>query len=109
MRFVIDANLPRRLADWLSERGYLCDHVLNLGLAQGSDDEIWRHCLAAGATIISKDEDFANLVRAGRRGPAVVWVRTGNGTTRELIQALSSLFRTIEARLAAGERLIEVR
>lgn len=109
MRFVVDANLPRRLTDWLIERGHQCEHVLDLDLAQSSDEEIWRYCLSSGAIIVSKDEDFANRVRGGRRGPVVVWVRTGNGTTRELIQGLAPIFGTIEARLMMGERLVEVR
>ncbi len=83
--------------------------MLDLDLGQGSDHEIWSHCAVATAIIVSKDEDFANWVRAGRAGPAVVWLKTGNGTTRDLIQSLKPVIETIESRLAAGERLIEVR
>jgi len=107
--FLVDTNLPRRLTAWLQARGHDCEHVLDLGLGQSSDGEIWSRCRATGGVIISKDEDFANWVNAGRPGPAVAWLRTGNGTTARLIDTLSSVFDAVEARLAEGERLIEVR
>jgi predicted nuclease of predicted toxin-antitoxin system len=109
VRFLIDANLPRRLRTWLITRGHECEHVLDLGLGQGSDGAIWTRCGATGATIISKDEDFAHWVRGGRPGPAVVWLRTGNGTTQALIASLEPAMHAVESRLAAGDRLIEVR
>ena len=109
MRFVIDANLPRHLTGWLIARGHHCEHVLDIRLAQGTDAEIWAHCVERCATIVTKDEDFASRVRAGRPGPAVVWLRTGNGTTQRLIESLTPVIETVEARLRAGDRLIEVR
>ena len=33
----------------------------------------------AGAVIVTKDEDCANWVMAGRSGPQAFWLRTGNG------------------------------
>jgi predicted nuclease of predicted toxin-antitoxin system len=109
LRFLIDTNLPRRLTAWLASRGHQCTHVLDLGLGHGSDNELWTHCLAGDAIIVSKDEDFANWVHAGRPGPSVLWLRTGNGTVRDLIQCLAPVIADVEARLAAGERLVEVR
>ncbi len=61
------------------------------------------------AVIVSKDEDVADWVRADRPGPSVLWLRTGNGTVRDLIQCLAPVIADVEARLAAGERLVEVR
>jgi len=109
LRFLIDANLPRQLAAWLESRGHRCEHVLDLGLAQSRDRDVWVRCHESGSVLVSKDEDFAVWVRAGRAGPAVVWLRTGNGTTRDLIACLAPVIEAVEARLAAGDRLIEVR
>ena len=109
MRFLIDANLPRRLAAFLIARGHDCEHVLDLSMGQSSDGQIWSRAVALGAIIVTKDEDFANWVSAGRPGSAVVWVRTGNGTTRRLIDNLAPVIEAVENRLAAGDRLIEIR
>jgi predicted nuclease of predicted toxin-antitoxin system len=109
VRFLVDANLPRRLAVWLQARGHQCEHVLDLGLACSADGDIWNRCRATGAVLVSKDEDFAIWVRAKREGPSVVWLRTGNGTTQALIACLGPIIHTVEDRLAAGDRLIEIR
>jgi predicted nuclease of predicted toxin-antitoxin system len=107
--FLVDTNLPRRLAVWLIARGHQCEHVLDLGMGQSADSELWSRCADNGAIILTKDEDFANWVLAGRRGPAVVWLRTGNGTTDRLIESLAPVFEDVEAHLEAGDRLIEIR
>jgi predicted nuclease of predicted toxin-antitoxin system len=62
-----------------------------------------------GAAIITKDEDFAKWVRRGRSGPAVVWLRTGNSSSRALLARLEPLLPIIVKKLEEAERLIEVR
>ncbi len=109
MRFLIDTNLPRALCSWLHVRGHACRHVLELNLARSADIEIWRVAASSGEIIVSKDEDFADLVLRTVAGPSVVWVRTGNGTNRQLMTYLVPLWPFIERRLATGERLVEVR
>jgi hypothetical protein len=52
---------------------------------------------------------FAQWVHARRPGPSVLWLRTDNGTVRDLIRCLTPVITEVEARLAAGERLVEVR
>lgn len=59
--------------------------------------------------IITKDEDFAEWVRRGRQGPAVVWLRIGNSSNRALQVWLEPLLPVIIRKLESGERLIEVR
>ncbi len=109
MRFLVDTNLPRALCGWLRARGHECTHVLDCGLAQSADTPIWRRAATERETIVSKDEDFADRVRRTAAGPAVLWLRTGNGTNRQLFAGLDPIWSSIEARLQAGERLVEVR
>lgn len=109
MRFLIDTNLPKSLCRWIASKGHEAEHVLDLGLAQADDTDIWVRAQATGAVVISKDEDFPDLVRLGGSGPSVVWVRTGNGTTRQLLTYLEALWPHVEARLGMGDRLVEVR
>jgi predicted nuclease of predicted toxin-antitoxin system len=109
VRFLIDTNLPKSLCAWLAARGHDCEHVLALGLAQADDLDIWRHAAAIGQTVVSKDEDFADLALTTDAGPSVIWVRTGNGTNRQLLSYLDALWPAIQARIEAGDRLVEVR
>ena len=57
---------------------------------------------------MTKDEDFAlrRMMRAD--GPAVVWVRLGNTTRRQLLRWFDGLLPSILAALERGEALIEV-
>ncbi len=105
MRFLLDANLPL----WLVQRGHECSHVFETDLTDASDTAIWNFAQRIGAVIISKDQDFADRSRAGRGGPPVLWLRTGNGSVRDLIDVLTSALPVVEARLSAGETLVEVR
>ena len=109
MRFLVDNQLPAALADWLRQQGYEAQHVLEVQLAQAKDNPIWQHAQSQGAVILSKDEDFAEWVRRGRPGPAVVWLRLGNSTRRELITWISPRWPAVMTRLQEGARLVEVR
>jgi predicted nuclease of predicted toxin-antitoxin system len=109
VRFLIDTNLPKSLCRWIASKGHEAEHVLDLGLGQADDADIWVQAQATGAVVISKDEDFPDMVRLGSAGPSVVWIRTGNGTTRQLLTYLETLWPHVEARLGMGDRLVEVR
>ena len=108
MRFVVDTQLPRALAGWLRARSHEAEHVLEIGLAQAKDSTIWLHAQTHAATVVTKDEDFAEWVLRGRPGPAVVWLRIGNSSTGTLLAWLEPLLPTIVKQLEQGERLVEV-
>jgi predicted nuclease of predicted toxin-antitoxin system len=108
VRFLVDAQLPPALARWLVARGHKADHVLDLGLLESGDPLIWERAQRLGAVIVSKDEDFVNLRTLRPEGPALVWVRVGNTTRRELLAWFDALLPDIERALLAGEKLIEV-
>lgn len=81
MRFLVDSQLPQLLAKRLCEAGCESRHVLEIALSQSPDNDIWRHAVAEGMVIVTKDEDFAEWVIAGRTDSAVVWLRIGNCTS----------------------------
>ena len=109
MRFLIDTQLPAALARWLQDHGHQAEHVLDVGLAQSKDNPIWQFAAECQAVIVTKDEDFAEWILRGRHGPAVVWLRVGNTSTRALLAWFEPLLSTIVRKLEEGERLIEVR
>ena len=109
MRFLVDAQLPPALARLLTERGHVAEHVADIGLLPASDAEIWRYALEHGATLIIKDEDFADRVVLGGWAPVVVWVRIGNTTRRALLDWFGPLIDQVIAMIDSGERLIEMR
>jgi predicted nuclease of predicted toxin-antitoxin system len=109
VRFLVDTQLPKALAVWLGERGHTAEHVLDVGLGQAKDTPVWRYAELNRAVIVTKDEDFAEWVRRGRPGPAVVWLRIGNSSKRALLAWIEPLLPAVIRHLEQGNRLVEVR
>ena len=110
MKFLVDAQLPPALARWLVVEGYRAEHVMDIEMDAASDAAIWRCAARIGATILTKDEDFA-ILRTERRNsrPAIVWLRVGNTRRGELLRWFEPLLPRVIDRLERGEKLIEVR
>ena len=109
MKFIVDAQLPPALTDWLQTRGHEAHHAVARIGATATDDAIWRLAQDEHRAIITKDRDFAIWAAARRTGPQVVWLRLGNATTRNLIEWLAPRWDAIERGLAESVHLIEVR
>jgi predicted nuclease of predicted toxin-antitoxin system len=63
MKFLVDNQLPPRLASHLRSRGHEVEHVAEIGMERRTDVEIWDRAAEAGQGAISKDEDFVFLAR----------------------------------------------
>ena len=107
MIFLVDAQLPPGLCDWLREQGCEAVHVRDRDMLAASDAAIARYAEQHQMAVITKDEDFLILRMPDRF--AVIWLRIGNATNRALAAWLKTRWPTVLAMLAAGERLIEVR
>jgi len=108
LRFLIDAQLPPRLAHRLNELGHEAIHVFDIGLATATDSDIWAAALTRDAALITKDRDFATLRVARREGPPIVWLRFGNCDTDTLIKRVTGALDRIAEALERGEPVMEV-
>lgn len=109
MKFIVDAQLPPALAQALREVGCDAVAVREIGLREAKDPVIWRYALENQAVILTKDEDFADRCMRSENPPVVIWLRVGNTSNRALLAWLLPLWEGVTRRLAAGDRLIEVR
>jgi predicted nuclease of predicted toxin-antitoxin system len=109
VKFIVDNQLPAALARFLVTRGIDCQHVLDMGLENASDREIWRYACAEDCIVISKDEDFLYLASLPAAGARLIWVRTGNCRRIDLLAIVERVWPRIENALKAGERVIELR
>ena len=71
------------------------------------DRVIADHARANDLTLITKDDDFVSRHRPDHY--RLIWLRSGNITNRALRLWLDERWPALSARLAEGERLIEVR
>lgn len=108
MRFLIDAQLPPALARYLVTLGHEANHVVDVGLLTARDHEIWRYAEANDAVLVTKDEDFVTLRALNPLEPAIVWVRIGNATKRNLIARFAAAFPAIVVAIERGETIIQI-
>ncbi len=99
MKFIVDENLPPKLAAWLRERGHDALHVRD-SVGLGSHDlSLADFARSQGRTIVTKDSDF-DPPRGKER---VLHLRIGNCATSELLAWLEPRLDAALQRLAAKE------
>jgi len=109
MKFWLDAQLPPSLAKWLTDNFSIEAAALrDLGLRDASDKEIFDTARQAGATVITKDSDFAELVFRHGAPPKIVWITCGNASNAHMKQLLGATFHDALKLLEAGETVVEI-
>ena len=88
MKLLFDQNLSRFLVERVSSEFKGSPHVIQLGLDQATDREIWDWAGEHGFTIVSKDPDFRDLAASSVPPPKAIWLRVGNASTGEIEQLL---------------------
>lgn len=85
MRFLVDAQLPRRLSYMLREQGHDVLHTLDLPQAnRTSDAAINEQSMAEKRVVITKDGDFVQSLVVQGVPYKVLLVATGNIANSEL-------------------------
>jgi predicted nuclease of predicted toxin-antitoxin system len=109
IRFLIDAQLSRKLALRLEEHGHRASHVYDHLDPQTDDREIGRLANGLGASVVSKDADFADLATRGLLEKTVVWLKLPNLSNQQLLERLDLALPEIVSACEANERIIEIR
>ncbi|HYT92817.1 MAG TPA: DUF5615 family PIN-like protein [Gemmataceae bacterium] len=100
MSLLFDQNLSRRLPGLLAAGFPGSEQVLLAGLSGADDRAVWAYAATHGLAVVSKDADFQGLAAALGPPPKVVWLRIGNGPTRDVEALLRSRAADIQAFLA---------
>lgn len=93
MKFLVDAQLPPLLADWLREQGHEADHVYALDELSVDDNAIWDFAGLNGYIVVTKDRDFADWVFTREPAPRILWLRFGNCRNSVLKRQLAAAWR----------------
>ena len=107
MKFLVDAQLPRRFANWLKEAGHDALHTLDLPKKNHtSDSELIARAKQEGRIVISKDADFVqSFLVTGE--PLLLLISTGNISNAELEKILRDNLSAIVTAFASG-RFVEI-
>ncbi|MFM2224655.1 MAG: hypothetical protein RJA07_857 [Bacteroidota bacterium] len=93
---LIDNNLSRKIAKELNVFFVGTQHVRHLLFDNASDETIWSYCKKNNMHILTKDNDFENLVALYGCPPKVIHLVCGNKSTQEIINLIQTKIQSIK-------------
>ncbi len=85
MKFLIDAQLPRRMVGWFGSAGYDAVHTLDLPDGNRTPDEqVIERADREQRVVVTKDADFVNAHVLHGRPAKLLLISTGNISNRDL-------------------------
>jgi predicted nuclease of predicted toxin-antitoxin system len=97
MKFIVDAQLPYRLKDWLTEKGFDTIHTRDLPEQNETEDlNIADIAQNESRTVISKDSDFLKLRILQDKPEKLLMITTGNIVNKDLLSLFEQNFETVE-------------
>lgn len=101
MKFIVDAQLPRRLVRDLALAGHDAVHTLDLPLQnRTADSEIIALATKEERVVITKDSDFVTTFLLRHAPPKLLLISTGNITNDALSRLMAANLAALEAALA---------
>ena len=82
----MDQNISRKLIKDLKDLYPGSNHVYSLGLHEASDKEIWDYACKNDFVIVTQDSDFNERSLVFGYPPKIIWLRTGNVSTKSLFE-----------------------
>jgi predicted nuclease of predicted toxin-antitoxin system len=106
----VDAQLSPALAPWLAQSFEIeAQSIRYVGLRDAEDEQIFFAAREAAAIVVTKDQDFIELVRRHRPPPQILWVRCGNTSNARLRLVLEQAWNDIVDAFGKGEPVVELR
>ena len=96
MKFLVDAQLPKRFCEWLAQSGHDALHTLDLPEAnRTTDTTIVELADKEGRVVVTKDDDFVQSRLVSGKPKRLFLVATGNIRNRELERLIVGNMRVI--------------
>ena len=97
MKLLFDQNLSPKLTAFFLEKFAGSKHLQELNMGTANDSEVWEFAKKEGFTLVTKDNDFNDLVTFLGFPPKVIWIRRGNCSTNDIKELLISNIEKIKA------------
>ena len=108
MKFIVDAQLPKALSDFLNYRGHDSLHTLELPNQNATGDKfITKLSIDEERIVITKDNDFVESFLLNSEPRKLIIVRTGNIPNKILLKIFDDNLQFIEL-LISRSNLIEI-
>lgn len=86
MRLLFDQNISFRITKKLIDLFPDCKHVSNCGLMNCDDTNIWEYACQNDYSIVTFDSDFYDISVINGHPPKIIWLRSGNLTTKKITE-----------------------
>ncbi len=104
MKFLVDAQLPRRLAHEITALGGSAVHTLDLPAGNlTTDTEITQLALKEYRVVVTKDSDFVDSFLLRGEPAKLLFITTGNIPNNDLLQLLRANWVPLQTMLAQGD------
>lgn len=97
MKLLFDQNISYRIKKKLEHKFSNCIHVSDCGLQDNEDPNIWEYAKLNGFTIVTFDADFFEISLINGHPPKIIWIRSGNLTTNDIVNLMLKNFTKIQA------------
>ena len=107
----INAQISPAVGAWIN-RTYSdiqAKSVRSLHLLKASDKEIFFSAKDANAVILTKDQDFYQLLSQFGPPPQIIWLTCGNTSTNHLCKLLERALPLAFGLLKKGEPIVEIK
>ncbi len=109
MKFLVDAQLPRRLAMQLNTAGFDALHTLDLPLSNRTTDAtINEFSINEQRIVITKDADFVASFVLYQRPPRLLLISTGNIRNAELENLFAANIEKLNEAFTSGFKFVEM-
>ncbi len=108
MKFLLDAQLPKKLCNFFEQRGYDALHTLDLpDKNRTKDSQINQISIEQKRVLITKDMDFIESLLVSDKPFKLIYVATGNITNNDLLNLFDKNLKEV-LRAIGNNRLIEL-
>lgn len=92
MKIWVDAQLSPAIAAWINRTfdDIEAESVRSLGLRDATDPEIFEAAKKVNAVVMSKDDDFIQLIEQRGTPPKLIWITCGNTSNARMRKILST-------------------
>ncbi|MEM1118840.1 MAG: DUF5615 family PIN-like protein [Bacteroidota bacterium] len=87
---LVDNNLSYRVASVLKATYKGIVHVSNVGLEAEADLVLWAYATNHQLSILTKDADFNHIQQMKGFPPKIIWIKSGNVPTKQIIALLKN-------------------
>ena len=88
MKLLFDQNISYRITKLLSQTFPEAKQVSQVGLENSTDTGIWEYAKLNDFTIVTFDSDYYDLSIVKGCPPKIIWLRTGNTSTKKIAEII---------------------